>query len=69
LIGHSSEAVHIADAALETARARNLDYEVAMLLMCKADLLEEDDPSSADRLRAQGDEIIERLEIRPLEMA
>lgn len=68
-IGRSSEAVRIADAALETARGRNLDYEVAMLLLCKADLLEDDDPATSERLRTQSYEITDRLDIRPLEPA
>ncbi len=66
-IGRSSEAVDVAGAALEAAQARSLDYEVAMLLLCKADLVEEEDAETAARLRSEGDAIINRLEIRPLE--
>jgi tetratricopeptide (TPR) repeat protein len=68
-VGRVSEAVRIAGAALETARARHLDYEVAMLLLCKADLLEDADPEAASQLRTEGNSIIDRLDIRPLEMA
>ena len=69
MIGRWSDAVRTAEGALEAARARNLDYEVAMLLMCKADLVEDEDPTTSARLREQADEIIRRLEIRPLEVA
>lgn len=67
--GRNSEAVDVAGAALDTARSRSLDYEVAMLLMCKADLLEDEDPEESARLRSEGGAIIDRLEIRPLEVA
>jgi predicted ATPase/class 3 adenylate cyclase len=69
LKGNTTDAVEVADAALETARERNLDYEVAMLLMCKADLLESADPNMTDSLRVEGKSIIDRLDIRPLELA
>ncbi len=68
-VGRLVEAVGIAGAALENARARNLDYEVAMLLLCKADLIESEDPLAAVPLRVEGQSIVERLDIRPLEMA
>jgi len=67
LMGRTAEAVDIADSALETAQGRHLDYEVAMLLLCKADLLKADDPGATDRLRREGREIIEHLDIRPLD--
>jgi predicted negative regulator of RcsB-dependent stress response len=66
-IGRKSEAVNVAGAALDTARARRLDYEVAMLLLCQADLIEQDDAESAAMLRAEGNAIVNRLDIRPLE--
>jgi hypothetical protein len=56
----------VADAALDTARARHLNYEVAMLLLCKADLVESKDPDTAFNLRSESSGIIERLDIRPL---
>lgn len=68
-LGRTSEAVHTANLALETARKRNFDYEVAMLLLCKADLLEGEDPDTISRLRKEGRSILDRLDIRPLEMA
>lgn len=67
--GRKSEAVGVADAALDAARARSLDYEVAMLLMCQADLLEAEDEEAAARLRSEGNALIERLDIRPLSVA
>jgi class 3 adenylate cyclase/tetratricopeptide (TPR) repeat protein len=67
--GRVHEAVRVAGAALENARARHLDYEVAMLLLCKADLLDSEDPGEAFPLREEGNRIIERLDIRPLEEA
>ena len=66
--GQTIEAIAVADAALDAARARSLDYEVAMLLLCKADLLESEDPDMTARLRREGRSIIERLDIRPLEV-
>jgi tetratricopeptide (TPR) repeat protein len=66
-IGRRSEAVDVAGAALDAAQARSLDYEVAMLLLCKAELLESEDAETASALRAEGNAIINRLEIRPLE--
>jgi class 3 adenylate cyclase len=66
-IGRKSEAVNVAGAALDTARARRLDYEVAMLLLCQADLIEQEDAESAAMLRAEGNAIVNRLDIRPLE--
>ena len=68
-IGKKSEAVEVAGAALDVARARSLDYEVAMLLLCKADLIEDEDADAAASLRAEGEAIINRLDIRPLEVA
>lgn len=68
-VGRIDEAVGVAGAAIESARARNLDYEVAMLLLCKADLLEGEDPNGAAPLRAEGYSIIERLDIRPRALA
>jgi class 3 adenylate cyclase/predicted ATPase len=68
-IGQTADAIGVVGGAIETARSRNLDYEVAMLLLCKADLLESVDPESATRLRQEGQEIIERLDIRPLDDA
>lgn len=68
-MGQLPEAIRTANAGLETARARHLDYEVAMLLLCKADLLDNEDPHEAARLRSAGSGIIERLDIRPLEVA
>jgi hypothetical protein len=59
--------VNVAGAALDTARARRLDYEVAMLLLCQADLIEQEDAESAAMLRAEGNAIVNRLDIRPLE--
>lgn len=67
LKGRVKEAVDVADGALETARERSLDYEVAMLLICKADLLEAERPDLTIDLRREGAAIIERLDIRPLE--
>jgi tetratricopeptide (TPR) repeat protein len=67
LLGRTLDAVDIADSALEVARGRNLDYEVAMLLLCKASLIGEAHPETAASLREEGRQIIERLEIRPLE--
>lgn len=66
-IGRTAEAVDIASAAIDSARSRNFDYEVAMLLLCKADLVESDDPEAAGRLRSDGRSIIQRLDIRPPE--
>jgi class 3 adenylate cyclase/tetratricopeptide (TPR) repeat protein len=66
-IGRRSEAVDVAAAALDAAQARSLDYEVAMLLLCKAELLQEEDAEAAAALRAEGNAIVDRLEIRPLE--
>ncbi|HUG08806.1 MAG TPA: adenylate/guanylate cyclase domain-containing protein [Acidimicrobiia bacterium] len=66
-IGRRAEAVDVAGAALDAAQARSLDYEVAMLLLCKADLLEGEDAEAAAALRAEGNAIVDRLEIRPLE--
>jgi tetratricopeptide (TPR) repeat protein len=66
-IGRRSEAVDVAAAALDAAQARSLDYEVAMLLLCKAELLESEDAEAAAALRAEGNAIVDRLEIRPLE--
>jgi len=68
-MGQLPEAIRTANAGLETARARHLDYEVAMLLLCKAELLDKEDPDEAARLRGAGNGIIERLDIRPLEVA
>jgi class 3 adenylate cyclase/tetratricopeptide (TPR) repeat protein len=68
-LGRTTEAVSTAAAALDTARARHLDYEVAMLLLCKAALLESEDPDAAAPLRAEGNDIIERLDIRPQALA
>lgn len=68
-IGRLPEAIRTVDAGLEIARARHLDYEVAMLLLCKADLLDNEDPDEAMRLRAAGNDTIEQLDIRPLDLA
>jgi class 3 adenylate cyclase/tetratricopeptide (TPR) repeat protein len=68
-IGQLPEAIRTANAGLETARARRLDYEVAMLLLCKAEFLDDEDAEEAARLRSAGNGIIERLDIRPLELA
>ncbi|MBT8194770.1 MAG: hypothetical protein KJP22_15315, partial [Acidimicrobiia bacterium] len=67
--GRRPEAIEVAGAALEAARARSLDYEVAMLLLCKADLLEDQDPDEVVDLRREADVVIDRLDIRPLETA
>ena len=66
--GRRPQAIDVAGGALDVARARSLDYEVAMLLLCKADLLEHGSPDEAKSLRSEADVIIDRLDIRPLEM-
>jgi hypothetical protein len=68
-VGRLPEAIRTVNDGLEIARARHLDYELAMLLLCKADLLDNEDPDEAMRLRAAGNGTIQRLDIRPLDLA
>ena len=67
-MGRTAEAVEVVADALESARGRHLDYEVAMLLLCEAELLEVDDPVASERLRTEGRDIVARLGIGPLEV-
>ncbi len=68
LLGQTSSAVDIADEALDIARGRGLDYEVAMLLLCKASLIEDHQPDTAVSLRDEHRQIVDRLGVRPLEV-
>jgi predicted ATPase len=63
-VGRHDEAIDRLDEGLATARTRGLDYELALALFLKAELIEPDQPEVVAEYRAEAAAIFERLEIR-----
>jgi tetratricopeptide (TPR) repeat protein len=62
--GRHDEALGFVDEGLVFARGRDLEYEVALLLFVKGDVLAADQPDRSEACRAGATSIFERLEIQ-----
>jgi tetratricopeptide (TPR) repeat protein len=62
--GRHDEALGFVDEGLVFARGRDLEYEVALLLFVKGDVLAADQPDRSEACRAGATSIFDRLEIQ-----
>jgi tetratricopeptide (TPR) repeat protein len=62
--GRRDDAIGYVAEGLAVARGRGLEFEVALLLFVKADLLADNEPDRSEESRAEATAIFQRLEIR-----
>jgi class 3 adenylate cyclase/tetratricopeptide (TPR) repeat protein len=62
--GRTDDAIVSIDYGLKSAREQNIEYEVAQLLVVRADVIDADQTELANECRAEAEEIFSRLGVR-----